>query len=66
MADFTLSVSGMACSGCADSVTKAVQKAAPEATVSVDLPSGKVKVENAPTRAAVEAAIIKAGYEVAA
>jgi copper chaperone len=66
MADFTLSVSGMACSGCADSVTKAVQKVAPEAKVTVDLAAGTVGIANAPARAPVEAAIIKAGYEVKA
>jgi len=64
MADFDLTVSGMACSGCADSVTRAIQKVAPDAKVSVDLSAGKVSVKDAPTRAAVEAAIIKAGYEV--
>ena len=56
----------MACSGCADSVTRAIQKTAPEAKVTVDLASGKVSVKDAPARAAVEAAIIKAGYEVKA
>lgn len=66
MADFDLTVGGMACSGCADSVTRAIQKTAPEAKVTVDLASGKVSVKDAPARAAVEAAIIKAGYEVKA
>lgn len=66
MADIQLTVTGMACSGCVDSVTKAVQKAAPEAKVSIDLPTGKVTIANAPSRAIVEAAIIRAGYEVAA
>ena len=64
MAEFTLSVGGMACSGCADSVTRAVQKVAPEANVTVDLATGSVAVKNAPARAPVEAAIIKAGYEI--
>lgn len=64
MADFKLDVGGMACSGCADSVTKAIQKVAPDAKVSVDLGAGTVSVQDAPTRAAVEAAIIKAGYDV--
>lgn len=66
MADIELKVDGMSCSGCAASVTKAVQSIAPDATVSIDLPTGKVAVTGAPSRAAVEAAIIKAGYEVAA
>lgn len=66
MADIELKVEGMACSGCVDSVTKAVTAIAPEAKVSIDLPTGKVKIEGAPSRAVVEAAIIKAGYDVAA
>lgn len=66
MADIELKVDGMACSGCVDSVTKAVGSVAPDAKVSVDLDSGKVRVEGAPSRAVVEAAIIKAGYDVAA
>lgn len=66
MAEIELKVSGMACSGCADSVTKAIHKVAPEATVVIDLATGTVKIENAPARAPVEAAIIRAGYEVAA
>ena len=66
MADVTLKVGGMACSGCAGAVEAAVKKVAPDAGVSVDLAAGTVSITNAPARALVEAAIIKAGYEVAA
>ena len=66
MTDVTLKVDGMACSGCASAVENAVKKVAPEAGVSVDLAAGTVAITGAPTRAIVEAAIIKAGYEVAA
>lgn len=66
MAEVQLKVSGMACSGCADSVTKAIEKVAPGATVNVDLSAGTVTARNVPSRAVVEAAVIKAGYEVAA
>ena len=66
MTDVTLKVGGMACSGCASAVETAVKKVAPDATVAVDLAAGTVAITGAPTRALVEAAIIKAGYEVAA
>lgn len=66
MADMTLKVGGMACSGCASAVETAVKKVAPEAGVSIDLAAGTVSITGAPARALVEAAIIKAGYEVAA
>jgi len=56
----------MACSGCVDSVTRAIEKVAPGAQVSVDLASGVVTAKEVPSRAIIEAAIIKAGYEVAA
>lgn len=64
MSDVVLSVGGMACSGCADAVTRAVEKAAPGARVSVDLATGKVTVAGAPSRDVVTAAIAKAGYEI--
>ena len=64
MADITLNVGGMSCSGCADSVTRAVTRVAPDARVVVDLASGRVDVSGAPSREVVAAAIEKAGYDI--
>ena len=52
-------VEGMTCGGCARSVTNAITKLAPGATVAVDLPTGTVTVEGADAdqvRTAVEGA----------
>lgn len=64
MADFEIRVGGMACEGCANSVRSAVAKVAPAARVEVDLAARKVAVAGAPSREAVAAAIVKAGYEI--
>ena len=64
MSDVVVSVGGMACSGCADAVTRAVEKAVPGAKVAVDLTAGTVRVSGAPSREVVTGAIAKAGYEI--
>jgi copper chaperone len=43
----TFKVSGMTCGGCVRSVEQAIKSAAPSASVSIDLPSGKVTVDGA-------------------
>jgi copper chaperone len=58
-----LKVDGMTCGGCAAAVKKAVEKAAPGATASVDLPTGTVRVTGAADLAAVKQAIRVAGFE---
>ena len=64
MSEIELSVGGMACSGCADAVTRAVEKAAPGARVAIDLGAGKVVVTGAPSREVVAEAITRAGYDI--
>jgi len=64
MADFALTVGGMACSGCVDSVKRAIEKAAPGTKVEMDLASGRVSVAGAPSREAITGAITRAGYEI--
>lgn len=57
-------VNGMTCGGCSRSVTNAIAKAAPGATVTVDLPSATVTVDGADADT-VKAAVEKAGFEFA-
>ncbi|BBE72296.1 heavy-metal-associated domain-containing protein [Oharaeibacter diazotrophicus] len=61
-----LDVGGMTCGGCAKAVEKAVARTDPAAKVTVDLPTGKVRIESATPAAAFAEAIEAAGYEVAA
>ncbi len=64
----TYKVLGMTCSGCADSVTKAIQAASPEAAVEVDLEAKEVSVEGPGgiiDDAAIEQAVEGAGFEYA-
>lgn len=67
-------VSGMTCGHCQRAVTRAIHSVEPDATVSVDLASGRVVVGVGEADAAEQAALAKAiaaairaeGYEVAA
>ncbi len=59
-----LTVKGMTCGGCVGSVTRAIQRKAPDATVKIDLPSGRVDVSGLLAPDAARAAIEAAGYEV--
>jgi copper chaperone len=59
-------VEGMTCGGCAEAVKRAVLKAAPGATVAVDLAVGRVAVSPVPDAAAVAAAIDRAGFRTLA
>ena len=59
-----MQVRGMTCSGCARSVTKALEKAGAGA-VKVELESGRVEVTGSIGADAARAAVEKAGYEVA-
>ena len=60
----TYSVNGMSCGGCANSVTNAIQAAAPGAEVSIDLDAKTVSVEGA-SEEAVKQAVTDAGFEFA-
>lgn len=61
-----LDVSGMTCGGCAKSVEKAVLKADPGASVTVDLPTGVVRVDSARAAGDLAAAVRAAGWDVTA
>lgn len=60
-----LIVQGMTCEGCASAVRRSVAKAAPRASVEVELAGGRVRIAGDADRAAVVQAIEKAGYTVA-
>ena len=60
-----MQVKGMTCSGCARSVTKALEKAGGE-SVAVELESGRVELSGPIAPDVARAAVEKAGYEVVA
>lgn len=61
-----IKVEGMGCQSCVSAVEKAVRSVAPTAGVDVSLPEGTVRITDAvATREALEAAIAKAGYDIA-
>ena len=59
-----LNVEGMSCQGCVRSVTNALTKLDPDASVDVSLPDGMVKVASSRDRAAIAGAIEAAGFDV--
>jgi copper chaperone len=61
----TLNVTGMSCEHCVHSITRAVRAVAGAQSVAVDLRRGVVTVQGDPDAAAVRAAIVEEGYEVA-
>ena len=58
----TYDVSGMSCEGCAKSVTRAIQAAAPQARVQVDLEKNTVTVEECADEAVIAQAVADAGF----
>lgn len=62
----TLQVRGMTCGHCERAVVHAVRQVDTQATVQVDLPTGRVVVESDHAREALAAAITEEGYTVAA
>ncbi|MBT3306725.1 MAG: heavy-metal-associated domain-containing protein [Alphaproteobacteria bacterium] len=56
-------VLGMTCGGCASSVTKAIQAAAPKASVEVDLDAKEVNVDGIADDTTVQNAVEGAGFE---
>ncbi|GAB2962935.1 MULTISPECIES: heavy-metal-associated domain-containing protein [Streptomyces] len=66
MADKIFTVDGMTCGHCATSITEEVVRVPGVTAVDVDVRSGLVIVSGDPVEdAAVRAAIVEAGYEVA-
>lgn len=60
-----LKVPSMACSACADTITKAVKTIDADATVQADPKTKVVNVETQASEAAIKDAIAAAGYPVA-
>lgn len=61
-----LKIEGMACGGCAKSVTKAIQSVDPKARVETNLPDRTAKVETSAAQAAILRALAEAGYPASA
>ncbi len=59
-----LGVKGMTCQHCVKVITQAIQAGDADATVTVDLPSGKVDVATTLPRESVVRAIEEEGYAV--
>lgn len=60
-----LKVPSMACSACADTISKAVKAIDPNATVTADPKTKLVNVETQQAEAAIKQAIESAGYPLA-
>jgi copper chaperone len=60
----TLTIPSMACSACADTITKAVQNLDSDAQVKADLTTKIVDIETKVPETQVKAAIAQAGYPV--
>lgn len=58
----TLEVTGMTCGGCAAAVETIIKKADRDATVAVDLPTGRVDAATTAPAAALVQAIEAAGF----
>jgi copper chaperone len=64
MPTINLNIPDMACSACADTITKAVQTLDMDAQVQADLDSKNVSITTNAKREAVKQAITEAGYTV--
>jgi copper chaperone len=64
MASVTLTISSMACSACAETITKAVQAVDPSATVQADVQTKQVTIDTVAAEAAIKDAIATAGYPI--
>ena len=60
-----LTVTGMTCGGCVNSVKRALAREFPDADVQVDLETGLVRVDGNVDRARAELSITNAGFGVA-
>lgn len=57
-------IENMTCSGCAQSITKAIQSIDKGANVKADLERRSIEVETVATRAEIEAVLAGVGYPV--
>jgi copper chaperone len=62
MAMIELEVKDMSCGHCVGVITKAIKSLDPSATVDVDLPTHRVKVESGKPAEALMSALAEAGY----
>jgi copper chaperone len=60
----TLTVNGMNCGHCTQTITKAILAIDPKATVETDIPSKTVKVSSELQNEKISAAVADAGYDV--
>lgn len=67
MSTTVITVTGMTCDHCAMSVREEIEELPGVTGVAVDVPSGRVEITSAADLdgAAVEAAVVEAGYQVA-
>ncbi|MGL5033381.1 MAG: heavy-metal-associated domain-containing protein [Microcystaceae cyanobacterium] len=61
----SLTVSSIACDGCAEAVTKAICLQDPNAQVTVDVPTKFVTIETTASETEIRDAIAKAGHQIA-
>ena len=57
-----LNLPTMTCNHCVQTVTRTVQRLDANASVEIDLPAQRVRIESNQTRAAIEAALAEEGY----
>lgn len=62
--NITLKVPSIACNGCADTITKAIQGQKPEAKVSIDVEAKMVTVDTDAAEDAIKEIITGAGHTV--
>lgn len=55
-------IPSMTCGHCVGTVTKAIKQADPKATVEIDLPSHRVRVQTTESRDHIESAVKESGY----
>jgi copper chaperone len=60
----TLTVNGMNCGHCTQTITKAIMAIDAKATVETDIPSKTVKVSTELDREKISTAVVDAGYDV--
>jgi copper chaperone len=60
-----LIIPNMACGACGETITAAVKKIDPTATVQANPKTKQVKIETQASQVAIESAITAAGYQVA-
>jgi copper chaperone len=58
----TYRIAGMTCAGCVRSVTRALRSALPRAEIEVDLDQGMAHVRGEHSEAAVQQAVVQAGF----